>query len=544
MLASKSIVRATSNSSSSVSTSASIGPRLRRATSWQPRGPVHCQRRLFQVIQRGHDRPQESLYDKLGFAKDSDARRVRRSTTELRQALLRRVEELKDPENNAADKKRLAELKEAYTRLQNESFRANYTSHYYASNDARLHVLCDGGQVAANFNPEHRQFTYVDHAIDRESTSSSVGGSLPSGRVCRSTSSAGPSSRSEVPTAEALADAFRSATGVGEGASGITSSTATAYKAADAAGSLKGEDITHLLRITLEQSLTGCEVEVEIQKNVRCVTCRGSGRQQLRTPRKCPQCLGRGSAHLPSATYHIERRCLFCGGGGTVPAPPCRACDGRGVKLRQTVRVPVSVPAGTLSNSLFRLRHHGHDGVRGGHAGDVLVTVLVSEHHFFYRSRERSHELHAMLPLPLSVALLGGRVKVPTLNGFGMLHVPPCVRSGQVLPLDLYGISEPTSQASVAAAPHVIFYHALVIVPKGDALSGRQKAALQLYEAHRSPSSVTIAEAAVSKLPYSLGDECSQPQAAASSAGTISRAQLMESCAALKSAYKHWFNAS
>ncbi|KAG5506755.1 hypothetical protein GH5_05969 [Leishmania sp. Ghana 2012 LV757] len=532
-------------SSSNSGASACVGPYRRSAVLWQLRGPLLCQRRRFQVIQRGHDRPQQSLYDKLGFTKDTEARRVRRSATELRQALLRRVEELKDPENDPEDKKRLAELKEAYTRLQNDCFRANYTAHYYASNDARLHVLCDGGQVAANFNPEHQQLTYVDHAIDRESTGSSAAGFLLSGGGCRSAFSAGPFSRSEAPTAEALADAFRNATGVGESASGATSSTATAYKAADAAGALNGTDITHLLRITLEQSLAGCEVDVEIHKNVRCTSCRGSGRQQLRTPRKCPQCLGRGSAYLPSATYHIERRCLYCGGGGAAPAPPCRACDGRGVLLRQPVRVTVSVPAGTLSNSLLRLRHHGHDGARGGHAGDVLVTVLVSEHRFFYRSRERSHELHAMLPLPLSVALLGGRVQVPTLNGFGMLHVPPCVRSGQVLPLDVYGAPEATGQASAAAAaPHAIFYHALVVIPKGDALSGRQKAALQLYEVHHSHPSMAVAEAELSKPSHNVHDEFSKQPAAESSAGAVSRAQLMENCAALKSSYKHWFHAS
>ncbi|GET88121.1 chaperone protein DNAJ-like protein [Leishmania tarentolae] len=513
-------------------TGARAGPHLARMGPWTPWLAEFYQRRAFQVIQRGHDRPQESLYNKLGFAKDTEARLVRRSTTELRQALLRRVEELKDPVNDPADRKRLSDLKDAYTYLQDKRFRANYASHYYASNDAQLHVLCDGGQVAANFNPEHQQFTFVDHAFDRESAGSGVGGCLPLGKACASASSAGPSGGSEVPTAEALGDAFRNATGVGESASGTTSSSATAYKAADAARPLNGTDITHLLRITLEQSLTGCEVEVEIHRNVRCPACRGTSRQQLRRPRKCPQCLGRGSAHMPSATYHIERRCLYCGGEGTVPAPPCRACQGRGVQLRQAVQVSVSVPAGVLSNSLFRLRHQGHDGVRGGHAGDLLVTVLVSEHRYFYRSRERSHELHAMLPLPLSVALLGGRVTVPTLNGFGTVHVPPCVRSGEVLPLDVYGTADATNRASAAAPTlHAILYHALVMIPKGDALTGRQKAALQLYEAEAVGQSRT------------RGGEVSQPQISASSAATTSREQLMESCAALKSSYRHWFNA-
>ncbi|KAG5506425.1 hypothetical protein JKF63_05928 [Porcisia hertigi] len=548
MFVSKGIRRWGSSSSSrggGRGTSALVGPCLRNAGSRALGHTLFVQRRRFQVIQRGHDRPQESLFDKLGFAKDTEARRVRRSTTELQQALLRRVEELKDPLNDPADKKRLAELKDAYTRLQDRNFHSNYASHYYASNDARLHVLCSGGQVAANFNPEHQQFTYVDHAIDRESISSRVGGSLPRGKPHSSASGASSPGSRELPTTEALRDAFRNATGVGESASCATSSNTTAYNAADAAGALNGNDITHLLRITLEQSLIGCEVEVELHKNVRCATCRASGRQQLRSPRKCPQCLGRGSTHMPSATYHIERRCLYCGGEGIVPAPPCRVCKGRGVQLRQSVRVPVIVPAGTVTNSLFRLHRHGHDGVRGGHAGDLLVTVLVSEHHCFYRSAERSHELHAMLPLPLSVALLGGRVKAPTLNGFGTVHVPPCVRSGEVLPLDVYGVlGGTTSRATAAAttAPHTIFYHVLVMIPKGDTLSGRQKAALQLYEAHHAHT-VTTSEAEVlveSRAPDGVDPRQREFDI---SEKTASRAQLMESCAELKSLFKHWFNA-
>lgn len=504
------------------------------AASVLRRGTVRLQRRSFQTIQRGHDRPRESLYDMLGFSGDGEARRVRRTPTELRQALLRRVEELRDPAHDAKDRERLTALKDAYTLLQDDGFRARYASHHYASNDAQLHVLCDGGQVAANFNPEHQQFTYVDHAIDRDGASGLSDGNGRSGAALSSGALGG---GAEAPTAEALRDAFHNATGAGDGSSASSAAGATAFKAADAAGPQKGADITHLLRLTLEQSMVGCSVEVELQKNVRCATCRGSGRQRLRTPRKCPQCLGRGSAHLPSATYHVERRCLYCGGEGTVPPPPCRACEGRGVHVLAAARAPVTVPAGTLSNSLFRLRHHGHDGVRGGHAGDLLVTVMVSEHRHFFRHPERTHELHAMLPLPLSTALLGGRVRAPTLHGHGTVHVPPCVRNGQLLPLSVYGVPG-TMDATEAAqgAPHTIIYHALVMIPKVDDLSGRQRAALRVYDQEPPDAEVAVG----------VGVEGGTRDVAAATSTASeapSRAAMMESCAVLKDAYKHWFTA-
>ncbi|KAL7698624.1 chaperone protein DNAJ-like protein [Lotmaria passim] len=504
------------------------------------RWPLWQQRRRFQVIQRGHDKPQESLYDKLGFAKDSEGHRVRRSVQELRQGLLRQVEKLADPVNDPKDKKRLEELKTAYTLLHDNNFRANYGGHYYASNDAQLHVLCDGGQVAANFNPEHQQFTYVDHAIDRDShtgrSCSSVSGGGVGGSLGGTSAQSG--GNAEVPTAEALRVAFQNATGVGKTSSGTTSSSARAFKSAEAAGPLDGADIAHLLRLTLEQSLSGCEVAVELHKNVKCTTCRGTGRQRVSKPRKCPQCLGRGSTHIPSATYHIERRCLYCGGEGTVAAPPCRSCEGRGVILNTPVRVTVEVPPGTQSNALFRLRHHGHDGVRGGHAGDLLVTVLVSEHRYFVRRTEKHGEqLHAMLPLPLSVALLGGRVAVPTLTGRGELHVPPCVRNGQVLPYSTYGVRSSTEKEAACNANIQLFFHALVMIPRVNDLTGRQRHALDLYE-------LTHASSAAAE----MGTEEETLQVQQGSTSTFmpspppSRDKLMEECAALKNVYKDWFS--
>lgn len=517
------------------------GLRLHRASLWHAR-------RTYQVIQRGHDRPQESLYDKLGFAKDDEARRVRRTVPELQQGLLRQVEELKDPINNPKDKQRLAELKKAYTLLHDDNFRANYGAHFHASNDARLHVLCDGGQVAANFNPEHRHFTYVDHAIDRDGRvkdngALAEGGAGGASDFTAASAAADARTSAEAPSAEALRDAFRNATGVGSGSSGATSSSARAFNAAEAAGPLHGTDISHLLRISLEQSFVGCAVAVDLHRNVSCTTCRGSGRQRLSKPRRCPQCLGRGATNVPSATYHIERRCLYCGGEGTMPPPPCRSCEGRGVQLHVPARVVVHVPPGTLTNSLFRLRHHGNDGARGGMTGDVLVTVLVSEHRYFYHHKERPGELHAMLPLPLSVALLGGRVEVPTLQGRGMLHVPPCVRNGQVLSYDVYGVGATAEKMDAETrSASQLFFHALVMIPRVGDLSGRQREALGLYEeggrdaaagdvSATPPVNVDVVDEAVEGVEDGPSSADAQP----------SRADRMAECAAMKSVYRHWF---
>lgn len=481
------------------------------------------QQRCFQVIQRGHDRQQESLYEKLGFGRDNASEQTHRSTTDLKQGLVRQVEKLPDPENNSKDAARLAELREAYTQLHCDKFRAQYDSHYYASNDAQLHILCDGGSVAANFNPEHQRFNFVHHHGRAESLHAPAGNPALSARQ-----------EAEVPSLDGFHAAFRGATGLDSGAA--SSATARPYSAAAAHGPLAGADVAHLLRLSFEQGAVGGEVEISYHKHTSCQRCSGTGRQSLRKSRRCPQCQGRGSTHLPSATYHIERRCLYCGGEGTMAPPPCVSCNGRGVQLEQLTHAMVIVPPGTTSHAQFRLRRRGHDGVRGGPAGDVVVSVLVSEHRYFYRS---GHELHAMLPLPLSTALLGGLVEVPTLSGRAMLRVPPCVGNGQILPLHASGAPEAAPPSpSAPGAPTRLLFHALVIIPRSDGLSGRQRSALSLFG---KDSRETAMSSHTETEEFASGG-MEELSGVASESRISTREDLMAECAVLKKSYRHWLS--
>lgn len=238
--------------------------------------------RHYSVIQRGHDRQKESLYDKLGFEKDSEAVRVRRSTEELQRGFVLRASELQDPATNHDENQRLAEMKEAFVLLSDENFRSNYASHSYSSNDAQLHIMQDGGQVAANFNPEHQHhFAFLDHSV--------------------------PAAEKPMASHSSHAEAFQNATGVREVPGG-----AHPFSASEAHGPMHGPDLSVVLHVTCEEALLGCSKVVQLRKNVRCGSCDGEGRQRLSKPRKCPQCLGRGSSCLPSATYHIERSCKYC----------------------------------------------------------------------------------------------------------------------------------------------------------------------------------------------------------------------------------------
>lgn len=502
-----------------------------RSSRVRPRGLLCCPLLLphgaFSTIQRGHDRQRESLYEKLGFGMDSEAHRIRRSLQELEEGFVLEVRKLRDPVHDAKDRARLEDLKEAYVLLRDEGFRSRYNSHYSCSNDAQLHVLMDGGQVAANYNPEHQAFHFVDHAKMRgEGDEASLGaGERP------------------VSSYNEFQNAFRSAAGLGP----ESSMEVRVHDAAAATRPLNGASVSFLLHLSFEESALGCSKQLDVVKHVRCRTCQGSGTQKLKTRRACPQCLGRGSTHLPSAVYHMERQCSYCGGEGTVPPPRCIACRGRGVRLNAHVTIPVAIPAGTTSHTVFRIAGHGHDGARGGRPGELILTVICGEHKHFFRY---GADLHCMLPLPLSTALLGGVVSVPTLQGYAALRVQPCVRNGQILSLAQHGVNRRTVEASsltsvdsaesaASPAPHqpsadrgAIFYHVLVTIPAADSLTGRQRAMLEQFEGSVPPEAVGDEECR----------EAEQLSEAARQSEESERERRLSDCAMAKQQYRHWLS--
>ncbi|KEG06766.1 putative chaperone DNAJ protein [Trypanosoma grayi] len=268
-----------------------------------------------------------------------------------------------------------------------------------------------------------------------------------------------------------------------------------------------------MLRVSFDESILGCTKTAVYEKNLKCARCGGAGRQVLKRPRRCPQCRGRGSTHLPSATYHIERVCGYCGGNGSALPPKCGACGGNGVVVGETVRVPIDVRPGTTTMTVWRLRGKGHDGVRGGAAGDLVVTLLVQEHRLFHRD---GLDLHMLLPVPLSIALLGGVVSVPTLQGPQPLRVPPCVRNGQRLTMDGHGVrldgsgsdnggaletdaadglkaSAPQQQQQQRQCGH-LYVTLLVVIPRREELTGAQRCALENFAAAAEDGSATAGE--------------------------------------------------
>lgn len=100
------------------------------------------------------------------------------------------------------------------------------------------------------------------------------------------------------------------------------------------------------------------------------------------------------------------------------------------ITLADGKTIDLKLPAGVETGTQMRLAGKGEQGAGG--PGDAIVTIEVGSHPFYKRDGDA---VRLDLPITLAEAVLGGEVKVPTVEGAVMLKVPPGTSSGKVLRL-------------------------------------------------------------------------------------------------------------
>ncbi|HLH95584.1 MAG TPA: J domain-containing protein [Xanthobacteraceae bacterium] len=107
----------------------------------------------------------------------------------------------------------------------------------------------------------------------------------------------------------------------------------------------------------------------------------------------------------------------------------------KGVKKRVQLptgkEVEVKIPAGLDEGQQIRLKGQGLSG-QGGRTGDLLITVSITPHPLFQRD---GADLRLDLPVTLYEAVLGGKVRVPTLDGAVELAIPAHTNAGRTFRL-------------------------------------------------------------------------------------------------------------
>lgn len=116
----------------------------------------------------------------------------------------------------------------------------------------------------------------------------------------------------------------------------------------------------------------------------------------------------------------------------TVPLALAASGGSARVILPNGKSLDVAVPAGVEDGKSIRLRGQGQPGLRGGPTGDAIVTVRYAPHPLF---KVEGRDLRLDFPITLYEAVLGGKVRLPTLGGAVEMAIPAGTSSGRVLRL-------------------------------------------------------------------------------------------------------------
>ncbi len=201
-------------------------------------------------------------------------------------------------------------------------------------------------------------------------------------------------------------------------------------------GPIKGEDVNYSVEVDLEDAIFGRTMQVDLQRDVTCSVCGGSGAQPGTSVRTCPTCMGSGRVTQGKGFMQIAQTCPTCRGEGTINPNPCRTCNGRGI-VPQSERINVKIPPGVDSGSKVRVAGMGGPGEKGGPPGDVYIVTKVRPHPYFER---RGDNLYSEAGVTIKEAALGEKIEIPTVDGMVSLSLPAGVQTGQQLKLRGKGV--------------------------------------------------------------------------------------------------------
>jgi DnaJ-class molecular chaperone len=114
--------------------------------------------------------------------------------------------------------------------------------------------------------------------------------------------------------------------------------------------------------------------------------------------------------------------------------------------------VEVKIPAGLASGQQIRLKGQGLAGP-GGVAGDALITVSIAPHPLFQLD---GADLRLDLPVTLYEAVLGSKVRVPTLDGAVDLSLPPGTNAGRTFRLKGKGLQSKTGTGDLLVTVRIV----------------------------------------------------------------------------------------
>jgi DnaJ-class molecular chaperone len=123
----------------------------------------------------------------------------------------------------------------------------------------------------------------------------------------------------------------------------------------------------------------------------------------------------------------------------------------RRVHLPNGKEIEVKIPAGLADGQQIRLKGQGYPGA--GAPGDALISINIAPHPYL---KPDGNNLRVEVPVTLYEAVLGAKVRVPTLDGAVELAIPPGTNAGRVFRLKGKGLPAKGGHGDLYAAVRIV----------------------------------------------------------------------------------------
>ncbi|GAA5800669.1 hypothetical protein HPULCUR_006105 [Helicostylum pulchrum] len=209
-------------------------------------------------------------------------------------------------------------------------------------------------------------------------------------------------------------------------------------------GPAPGEDLQTQVTLSFMEAVKGTTKYVQVDKVTNCGTCEGSGLGAGKQKETCTNCNGSGVQTIMMGGFHMQAACQACGGvGSSIPSGcGCASCNSMG-KVRERKTVQVKVPPGVDQNTRIRVNGEGDAPLNGkGPSGDLFVNLNVG-----LKDKIQDYDVYVDAKIPFYKAILGGRVRIPTVDGDVDVKVPSGAQPGDNIALRGRGIQKLRSSA-------------------------------------------------------------------------------------------------
>jgi molecular chaperone DnaJ len=198
------------------------------------------------------------------------------------------------------------------------------------------------------------------------------------------------------------------------------------------------EPLTRDIEISFEEAVHGTRKRFSFKLMNPCGTCKGSGSKGGTANKRCALCQGHGTVPESQGGFTVTKECPHCHGRGHVVTDPCTQCNGSGFS-RYEHKMLVKIPPGVKEGEKLKVPTT-IPGRNNDQPMDMFLVVHVMDSADF---RREGNDVHSLVTISLPKAMMGGKVKVQTMDGARGAHIKPGTKSGLKLRLMGLGLKKP-----------------------------------------------------------------------------------------------------